>query len=92
MTTCILHFGKGTIGTRDTWKQTHDIAEKRKKRSSKSKYNHFKVPETFKEVDANMGYHVDCYRKFTALTDSIRSQEEEEQEEATSSKTSELQL
>jgi len=36
------------------------------------------VPETFEEVDASMGCHVDCYRKFTALTDNIRSQEEEE--------------
>ena len=78
MTTCILHFGKGTHKgiiqpfTRDTWKQAHDIAEKRKKRSSKSKYNDLKVPETFEEVDVSMGAHVDCYRKFTALSESIR--------------------
>ena len=65
---CVLHIGEGSsVGkitrfTLKTFQKCKDILKKRTER--KLKYSNVKLPQDISDV---LGYHIDCYRKFTAL-------------------------
>ena len=66
---CVLHIDPTVTGKirqfeNDTWAKVKDAASQRKTLFRESKYFKIKLENTFSDMD---GYHVQCYRNFTAV-------------------------
>ena len=66
---CVLHVDSAIIGEikqfeEDTWAKVKDAASQRQTLFQESKYFKIKLSDKFGDTD---GYHVQCYRNFTAV-------------------------
>ena len=78
---CVLHVENKGNSTGEikfnevTWTKTLETSEQRKACPSNSKYTSICLPESY---SAEIGYHYECYRKYTKIHKTVKAENESE--------------